>query len=698
MKKSYISPFLMLVVLLCTLNTKAQLTQQCILPDNGSGTAALPPIGCEYTCSSEPFYIIDGLPAGTTIEFWGTLNNFVCCPWGCDLCTMPIPPGECEAPGGTMGGDGHCFEAVLEFEVIGTGALAGFQRTLQLPVFGEVHTGPRIAGEPVQEFLTLFYQLTGLLYGDPDFCSLNLVAGENYGLPSPGQTILTSNGPESWWVESFFDITYQIEFEGCPGSMLEGFSGITTGTTRIETGENGGGSNVSDLFLRVGDWVIDEDWHNWIGPDPVELQLFVNDPEHIIAKVNFYYSLDGIAWTYIGTDDDGSQPEISTTECTVNDGDGWQISWYPEGLPPDDLVVYLMAEAVTQDGTTYEVTNSKKYDPTPPNGINTNMTDWLITTDDFILLEVEPGTCEDLDYIWVEIVPKADSFQKGIPPISQQPHSSSHCSPTAAAACLKYFEGEGDTTIAGGLSDYDLVDALAGRFHTNDGHWGTYLSDIANGLRSWINDHGGGYTVRGPMDYDWETMRNELERCQDVMSSIYWDGGCGHSMTFNSIINTPNPDGSIRVDFMDPWTGEIEWGDMNTGTGHVSGFTGAGASGTMGDMIIVCPEEPSVTPGGGTIFPWPYPGGITIPFPGDGLFFLRIIAVDAKGHAARHDYVVKKETASLVSDPVLCIDDYINPEPWNDWFGVDNNDLPVVFLVSDPQNEITHVDFFYSLD
>ncbi|MCP4589345.1 MAG: hypothetical protein GY842_01240, partial [bacterium] len=35
---------------------------------------------------------------------------------------------------------------------------------------------------------------------------------------------------------SFFDITYQIEFEGCPGSVLDGYMGTTTATIRMQTG------------------------------------------------------------------------------------------------------------------------------------------------------------------------------------------------------------------------------------------------------------------------------------------------------------------------------------------------------------------------------------------------------------------------------------------------------------------------------
>ena len=54
---------------------------------------------------------------------------------------------------------------------------------------------------------------------------------------SEGQTILTElpTGGE-YNVESFFDIMYEIDFEGAPGSVLEGMSGLTTGEVRMETG------------------------------------------------------------------------------------------------------------------------------------------------------------------------------------------------------------------------------------------------------------------------------------------------------------------------------------------------------------------------------------------------------------------------------------------------------------------------------
>ncbi len=676
-------------------------SQECISPDNGSGTTTLPPLSCHYANQDIPFTITDGLPPGSTLELWGTLSEFACCPFGCDLCTIPLLPGACEGSGGMMGGNGHCYQAMMKFEIHGTGALSGYEHVMMLPVFCEVHTALREPGMPVQNFPALFYTLQGQAVDDPDFMYLMLKGGERFGFPSPGQFTLTQLPTGDWQVDSFFDIFYQIEFQGTPWGPLAGYSGLSMGVTHVVMGNGGGGgSAVSDLFLRVGDWNTSEPWHNWIGGmnNMSEVQLFAHDPQHEIIGVSFSFSVDPELWTTFYFDEDGTQPEISTYECSTADGDGWTAYFPHEYLPLVDCPVTFKAEAVTMSGQTLTVVTVVNYDPSPPSAVTTNIIDQMIIDGDEILIEINPNGCYDLDYVWVELVPKVDSFSKGIPPISQQPHSSSSCSPTAAAACLKYFEGQGDDDICGGLDEHTLVDSLSGRFHTNDGHWGTYLSDIANGLRGWIADHGGGYTVRGPKDFDWETMRNELERCQDVISSIYWDGGCGHSMTFNSVVNTPNADGSITVDFMDPWTGEIEWGTMDPSSGHVSGFTGAGTSGTMGDMIIVCPEETSVTPGGGTTFPGPFPGTITIPVPGDGLYFLRIISVDQYQHKARLDYVVKKESGSQVSNPVLCVNRYINPEPWNNWFGNENGVTPVQLLVSDPGKEITSVDFYYSTD
>jgi hypothetical protein len=78
----------------------------------------------------------------------------------------------------------------------------------------------------------MFSQIAG---GDPDFDLLRLVAGTDFGLPSPGQTTLTQVGP-NWNVESFFDITYRIDFIGAPGGPFSGMSGSTTSQSRFQIG------------------------------------------------------------------------------------------------------------------------------------------------------------------------------------------------------------------------------------------------------------------------------------------------------------------------------------------------------------------------------------------------------------------------------------------------------------------------------
>jgi len=192
----------------------------CIVPDNGSGTADLPPMGCEYASIGEKWMIIDGLPPGTTIEGEGVLSN-----WSSVM----------RWPGGGLGGEVQDFDASLDLTWTGTGDLAGFNRHVVVPVNIQTHSAPRTPGDPVQQFNTDMYGMSGELFGDPDFCVLRVSAGTAQGLPGPGQTTLTDLGGGLYSVDSFFDVTYQIEFEGCPGSPLEGYAGTTTATIRILT-------------------------------------------------------------------------------------------------------------------------------------------------------------------------------------------------------------------------------------------------------------------------------------------------------------------------------------------------------------------------------------------------------------------------------------------------------------------------------
>ena len=112
----------------------AQNRSFCAAVDDGTGTAELPPHGCGYVSPMEMFQIIDGLPPGTTIELPPFLHNFLC---------LTTPCGQ---PGGGLGGERELFEATMRWELRGTGALAGWTRTLWLPLSLETHSAPRTPG------------------------------------------------------------------------------------------------------------------------------------------------------------------------------------------------------------------------------------------------------------------------------------------------------------------------------------------------------------------------------------------------------------------------------------------------------------------------------------------------------------------------------------------------------------------------
>ncbi len=210
-----------LLALASVLGASTAAGELCQIPDNGTGTVDLPPQGCEYLSPDEVHMIIDGLPPGTTIELDPIHAEFF---------------NVVTEPGGSLGGEIETFDSVLLLEATGTGDLAGFNRSLTIPLHCEVHTGPRTPGDPVQTFPNNMFRLQGMIVADPDFDMLRVTAGTDFGLPSPGQTTLTDLGNGLYNVDSFFDITYQIDFQGAPGSQLDGLSGLTTATLRMETG------------------------------------------------------------------------------------------------------------------------------------------------------------------------------------------------------------------------------------------------------------------------------------------------------------------------------------------------------------------------------------------------------------------------------------------------------------------------------
>jgi hypothetical protein len=192
----------------------------CISLDNGLGTADLP-ADCPYIAPNDKMIITNGLPLNTTIELDPILDDFI---------------NIIRIPGGPLGGEVLQFDATLNLDISGTGDLNGFNRNIFIPVFVEINNGPRNPGDIVQIFSSEIYRLSGSIFGDPDFCTFEIRIGANYGLPSPGEYVLTKLPIGYFNIDSFFDITYEIEFEGCPGSILEGMIGTTIDNIRIQQG------------------------------------------------------------------------------------------------------------------------------------------------------------------------------------------------------------------------------------------------------------------------------------------------------------------------------------------------------------------------------------------------------------------------------------------------------------------------------
>ena len=207
----------------------------CLQDENGSGTIDMP-APCPY--AGWPVSVFDGLPPGASIQADMLLDGLA------NVITLPGGP-----PGGERKGYEY-YQARSDLQAAGLQTNPAYHRAITFPSLQMVvDLAPRTPGDPVQSFDTEMVSMQGQLPpGDPDFDLLRITAGSSFGLPSPGHTTLrlreSPTLPHRYTVDSFFDITYRIDFVGRAGGPFGGMSGSTTGTIRMQQGIPGSGQNT----------------------------------------------------------------------------------------------------------------------------------------------------------------------------------------------------------------------------------------------------------------------------------------------------------------------------------------------------------------------------------------------------------------------------------------------------------------------
>lgn len=196
-----------------------------ITPDNGTGTVSLPPANGEYvTPAMFHAYLEQG--GVITAELEARHGRFL---------------NIRRRTGGSLGGEVETFSSTVQLKITGKGPLAGWSRTISVPTQCETHVGPRVPGDPVQSFPTVMYKLEGRVTGDPDFDSLHIVGGTANGYHSPGHTTLTDRGDGTFQVDSTFNMSFRLAYQGSTSGALKGASGETEKTvvvTAVPPGSN----------------------------------------------------------------------------------------------------------------------------------------------------------------------------------------------------------------------------------------------------------------------------------------------------------------------------------------------------------------------------------------------------------------------------------------------------------------------------
>lgn len=439
---------------------------------------------------------------------------------------------------------------------------------------------------------------------------------------------------QSWLGTCLSAGTYYVVVEG---------AGTASGTFTLSLALRTGGGASS---LMAGNWGrLAEEWHQHVGSGPTLLRLLADDPCGCLSQVNFHARLPEGPSLPLGADSDGRESFIATRHVETPDAGGWSVVLDPALLRADPGPLLFSAELLAEDGTATLVELESWYAP--------NLDEEALV-EGLDPLEVVHGECYTLQPAlgllpgtWVgwEVAEKALEWSRTLPPVSQRGVSDTHCAPAAAASCLEWLDATYGTQVAGGLSGDALTQALGVYMATNadPAMPGTAPSRMVSGLQGWIDDHGGGYTVHTQSPATPAEMQSQGEaQGQDVILVLEWADGGAHAVTLSSIHNLPQEDGTVLMDFMDPWTGGTQWGQFDPANGSFSGYGDGGDGGTTGMATYVCPVGTSPGPARTT---WqPFTGPLPLPMP-LGHSWLKLVFRDPFGKVTELFSIVERRPA-----------------------------------------------------
>ena len=208
-----------------------------VMPDMG-GTARFPVDG-GYAGPPSLRLAVDALPAGSPLL--GSLT----------LTAVSVT----QTSGGALNGNAQSFSGKIDVQLTGVGANAGYSRLLTIPISGQSASAPRGGAATPQSFESDIVSVFGQILNDSDFSLFRVTAGSSFGMPSPGHTVFIrhENG-SSWYSDSYFDLTYQIEFNGAAGGPFAGVHSVTTSANRFQAGSSQqvGVEEPSSVDFRMG--------------------------------------------------------------------------------------------------------------------------------------------------------------------------------------------------------------------------------------------------------------------------------------------------------------------------------------------------------------------------------------------------------------------------------------------------------------